>query len=121
MSITKSFNNKTGIYYAYETTYEWSDEKQKKVQRKKCIGQFDPETGEVIPNGKVGRPSISKQKKKHKVKANAVSAEQSQGCSAVDIKNISAKLERLESVANDLSKEIRTLIKDLDSVSKTIK
>ena len=35
MSITKSYNKQTGIYYAYETTYEWSDEKKKKVQHKK--------------------------------------------------------------------------------------
>ena len=39
---------------------DWSDEKQKKVQRKRCIGKFDPDTGKVIPNGKVGRPSLSK-------------------------------------------------------------
>ena len=58
MSIIKSYNNRTKTYYAYETSYEWDEEKQKKVQRKRCIGQFDPKTGEVIPNGKVGRPSI---------------------------------------------------------------
>jgi len=39
---------------------DWSDEKQKKVQRKRCIGKFDPDTSKVIPNGKVGRPSLSK-------------------------------------------------------------
>ncbi len=53
MSITKSYNKQTDTYYAYETTYEWSDEKQKKVQRKRCIGKFDPDTGKVIPNGKL--------------------------------------------------------------------
>lgn len=57
MSITKSYNKHTNTYYAYETTYEWDEERQKKVQRKRCIGQFDPATGEVIPNGRVGRPS----------------------------------------------------------------
>ena len=60
MSITKSYNKHTNTFYVYETTYEWSEEKQKKVQRKRCIGQFNPETGEIIPNGKVGRPSIYK-------------------------------------------------------------
>ena len=29
MSITKSYNKQTDTYYAYGTTYEWSDEKQK--------------------------------------------------------------------------------------------
>ena len=59
MSITKSYNKHTNTYYAYETSYEWDETKQRKIQKKRCIGQFDPETGEVIPNGKVGRPSVT--------------------------------------------------------------
>ena len=30
MSISKSYNKKTGVHYAYETTYEWSEELQKR-------------------------------------------------------------------------------------------
>ena len=56
MSITRSYNKHTGIYYAYSTTYEWSDQLQKKVQHKRCIGKYDPETGEIVPTGKRGRP-----------------------------------------------------------------
>ena len=56
MSITRSYNKHTDTYYAYDTTYEWDEKLQKKVQRKKCIGKYDPETGEVIPNGRRGRP-----------------------------------------------------------------
>ena len=56
MAITSSFNKRTGTRYAYETTYEWDDEKQRKVQRRRCVGHFDPETGEVVPNGGRGRP-----------------------------------------------------------------
>lgn len=59
MSITKSYNRRTKTTYAYETTYEWDPSQQKRVQRKHCIGQFDPETGEIIPNGRRGRPSGS--------------------------------------------------------------
>lgn len=55
MSITRSFNKHTNTYYAYDTIYEWSEELQKNVQRKKCIGQYDSE-GNVVPNGKRGRP-----------------------------------------------------------------
>ena len=58
MSVAKSYNHKTGTYYAYETTYEWSDEKQKKVPVRKCIGHFDPVTGEIVPNGKRGRRPV---------------------------------------------------------------
>jgi hypothetical protein len=55
MSITRSLNKHNGIYYAYETTYEWNEEKQKKVQKKRCIGQFVPGTDEIIPNGPRGK------------------------------------------------------------------
>ena len=55
MGITRSYNKNNGVYYAYETSYEWSDEKQKKVQRKRCIGQFVPGTDEIIPNGPRGK------------------------------------------------------------------
>ena len=56
MSITRSYNKYTNTYYAYDTTYEWDEKAQKKVQRKKCIGKYDPLTGEIIPTGKRGRP-----------------------------------------------------------------
>ena len=56
MSITRSYNKHTDTYYAYDTTYEWDEKAQKKVQRKKCIGKYDPSTGEIIPTGKRGRP-----------------------------------------------------------------
>lgn len=57
MSITKSYNKHTDTYYAYDTTYIWDDKLQKKVQKKVCIGKYDPETGDIIPNAKRGRPS----------------------------------------------------------------
>ena len=57
MSITRSYNKYTDTYYAYDTTYVWDEKAQKKVQKKKCIGKYDPNTGEIIPTGKRGRPS----------------------------------------------------------------
>ena len=56
MSITKSYNKHTDTYYAYDTTYIWSEELQKKIQKKVCIGHYD-EAGNIIPNAKRGRPS----------------------------------------------------------------
>lgn len=57
MSLTKSFNKHTNTYYAYDTTYVWDEKLKKKVQKRKCIGRFDPETNEVIANGRRGRPA----------------------------------------------------------------
>ena len=56
MSITKSYNKHTNTYYAYDTTYIWNEDKQKKVQKKVCIGHYDKE-GNIIPNARRGRPS----------------------------------------------------------------
>ena len=56
MSITRSFNKHTNTTYAYETSYVWDNELQRKVQKKKCIGKFDSQTDEIVPNGRRGRP-----------------------------------------------------------------
>lgn len=112
MSITKSYNKQTGIYYAYETTYEWSDEKQKKVQRKRCVGQFDPETGKVIPNGKVGRPSLPKQNNRQK--ATAAPSAATRNPSAAHDAGIVARLSGLEAKARALSDEIHELLREMD-------
>ena len=60
MSITKSYNRRLNITYVYDTTYVWSEERKRKVQKRKCIGHVDPVTGETKPNGKVGRRPIRK-------------------------------------------------------------
>lgn len=115
MSITKSYNKQTGIYYAYETTYEWSEEKQKKVQRKKCIGQFDPKTGEVIPNGKVGRPSLLSQKTS--AYKNSSTPIEPLSISNNEIAKIISRLEVLDTKTNAILSEISELIKDLKSIT----
>ena len=60
MTITRSYNKHTNTTYAYETSYVWSEELQRKVQKKKCIGKFDPQTDEIVPNGRRGRPQGSR-------------------------------------------------------------
>lgn len=118
MSITKSYNKKTNTYYAYETTYEWSDEKQKKVQRKRCIGQFDPETGEVIPNGKVGRPSLLDRKPDSSEK-NAFPNDADPIASSSEVRRLSSKLLKIEESVRALSDEIHDLRVEIDSLSNS--
>lgn len=50
MSISKSFNKRTGITYVYDV-YEnyWDKEKKKYVQKRRMIGKIDPQTGEIVP------------------------------------------------------------------------
>jgi len=58
MAVTSSYNRRTGVRYAYVTTYEFDESRGRKVQRRRCVGHFDPETGEVVPNGPRGRRRV---------------------------------------------------------------
>lgn len=113
MSITKSYNKYTDTYYAYETTYEWDEKRQKKVQRKRCIGQFDPETGEVIPNGKVGRPSVPVRVPE---KTQPGEARVLPDCSA-ELSGLKDRCEKIEYMMSALSSEIRDLKDEINRIA----
>lgn len=50
MSISKSFNKKTGVTYVYEVFENyWDKDLKKQVTKRRCIGKIDPDTGEIIP------------------------------------------------------------------------
>ena len=115
MSISKSYNKKTGVHYAYETTYEWSEERQKKVQRRHCIGQFDPETGEIIPNKKVGRPGIKAQPRK---KQQDITVQASP--TLANKKQLTSRLKKVEGRLSALSDEITVLNNELASIRADI-
>ena len=114
MSISKSYNKKTGVHYAYETTYEWSEERQKKVQRRHCIGQFDPETGEIIPNKKVGRPGIKAQPRKQQ----DITVQSSP--KLANKKQLTSRLKKVEGRLSALSDEITVLNNELASIRADI-
>ncbi len=52
--IVKCHNKKTGTTYVYESVSYWT-EKGPRTHRR-CIGKIDPETGEIVPTGRSGRP-----------------------------------------------------------------
>ena len=105
MSITKSYNHQTNTTYAYETSYEWSDAKQKKVQKKRCIGQFDPATGEIIPNGRRGRPSGSTYTARTEVPVTAQATTES----SADLIELDNRLGLIENTLETLTAEIHGL------------
>jgi len=51
-SIVYLRNSKTNTIYAYLNESVWDSEKKKCVNKRKCIGHLDPETGEIVPNRK---------------------------------------------------------------------
>ena len=112
MSITRSYNKHTKTYYAYETSYVWNEEAQKKVQKKQCIGKFDPETDEVIPNGKRGRPRRQITDKEPETAARH--AEYTKIMS--DTKALSKRMKSAEESFEKLSSEMAQLSTDLDGL-----
>ena len=113
MSITKSYNKHTDTYYAYDTSYVWDEKLQKKVQKKVCIGKFDPQTGKVIPNAKRGRPG-------RKESSRDAGSPGRAGCSAdemraamadisLEVQEIRASLDGLVSAAELLEDKIHAM------------
>lgn len=49
MAITYNKDKRSGITYAYETTYVWDKEKKQSRSKRTLIGRVDEETGEIRP------------------------------------------------------------------------
>lgn len=112
MSITRSYNKHTGTYYAYETSYVWDETQQKKVQRKQCIGQFDPATGEVIPNGRRGRPRKDLDVAPETPPMHTEQLNNADSLSETMV-GIHAKLSSIEKTYHSLEEELRSLGEDI--------
>lgn len=57
MALIRLYNKNTGITYVYESKSYYDPEKKQSRSKRKLVGRLDPETGEIIPTGKPGRPS----------------------------------------------------------------
>lgn len=108
MSITKSYNKHTDTYYAYDTTYVWDEKLQKKVQKKVCIGKYDPDTGNIIPNAKRGRPS---KQTEHKAMTSSIVKESHVVSyeAANEISEIVSEMQQIRSSLNELAEKFQTL------------
>lgn len=102
MTITKSYNKHTNTWYAYDTTYVFDETKQKKVQKRKCIGKYDPETDSIIETGRRGRPQKIIEDKKPKSSNSVVS-------SFIDVDAALKKIATIEKVIAELQSEVREL------------
>ncbi len=57
MAQIRHYDKRVGITYVYESESYYDKEKHQSRSKRKLIGKIDPETGEIVPTGKVGRPS----------------------------------------------------------------
>ncbi len=55
MSITYNKDKRSGLTYAYETTYVWDKEKKQSRSKRTLIGRVDEATGEIVPTDGRGR------------------------------------------------------------------
>ncbi len=115
MSITVSYNKNVGVHYVYETEYVFDPEKNKKVQRSRCIGHLDPVTQEIVPNGKRGRPRIDPEKAKEEAeeakKKAAEEASQTASSYSITDKDFAALLASVQHIDRTLTQLIRNLRK----------
>lgn len=99
-SIIKKLNKQTGITYVYESESYWDKEKQQPRSKRKLIGKIDPETGEIVPTGRKGRPKKE-------------SCDGIQGSSGVDLELLCKKqaeqLRQQESGILELKKQVMEL------------
>lgn len=56
MGIVKVHSKKNDTIYVYDSFSYWDKEKKAPRNVKRLIGKIDPETGEIVPTGKPGRP-----------------------------------------------------------------
>ena len=104
-SIVYQTDRKTGIKYAYESTSYWDKEKKQPRSRRKYIGKVDPETGEIVPNGKRGRPSgsVSPMREEQPIQQREVSRQ------AKGINELNSRLGFIEQTLETLTREIHGL------------
>lgn len=107
MSITRSYNRRTNTWYAYETNYVWDESRQKKVQKRKCIGKFDS-NNKIIKNGSRGRPRLTPE-------SLSDNTETSCPCNSnnYELKGILERFSKIEKLANTLSTEIISIKNEL--------
>ena len=55
MAITYNKDKRSGLTYAYETTYIWDKEKKQSRSKRTLIGRVDNATGEIVPTDGRGR------------------------------------------------------------------
>lgn len=116
---SRSYNKRMNVWYVYEVEYVWDEFKQKKVQKRRCIGKIDPATDQVIPNGKRGPARIVpdsngtvpviNQPRPKSIKPRT---------SFITRRKLEAKIQKLARTMDDLSQQLAILSRDLESLTK---
>lgn len=102
MTITRSYNKHTNTWYVYDTTYVFDETKNKKIQKRKCIGKYDPVTDSIIESKRRGRPQKV-------LGAQPIPVSKSVVSSSPDIDAVLKKIAHIEKVIAELQSEVTEL------------
>jgi len=111
MSVTKSYNKHNNTYYAYDTRYEWDEAQQKRVQIKRCIGKFDPVSGEIIATGKRGRKSTSPDFTRIEIPKKSTDTDYRS-----DIDNLAVRLREVTANYENLGRELTEITTEMNNL-----
>ncbi|SCY25204.1 hypothetical protein SAMN05660668_01956 [Pseudobutyrivibrio sp. AR14] len=98
MAITYNKDKRSGLTYAYETSYVWDKEKKQSRSKRTLIGRVDEATGKIVPTDGRGR----------KRSPNYVPAEDEYEMPKT-MKELKSEIRRLLEENSVLRKEIQTL------------
>lgn len=119
---TRSYNKRMNVWYAYEVEYVWDELKQKKIQKRRCVGKIDPVTDQVIPNGKRGPARITPNSNGTAGTVNETNQSKAKSDkpqkSYITRRKLEAKIQKLARTMADLSQQIAILSRDLDTLTK---
>ena len=113
MSITKSYNKQNDTYYAYDTQYIYDEAKQRKVQKRRCIGKIDPVTNEIVPTGKRGRPQ---KEELQKTKAKDIPKIGTDDMILRGLSKLSSRLNTIDDMISGLTSELNSARNDYDEL-----
>ncbi|WP_406038507.1 hypothetical protein [Succinimonas sp.] len=117
----RSYNRRMNVWYVYEVDYVWDEAKQKKVQRRKCVGKIDPETDQVIPNGKRGPARVTPGDSSPSAAGSLPEPESRVKRAASSLltgRKFKAKAQKLSRTLKDLSEQLAVIAQDLDELLK---
>ena len=91
--------------------YEWDEAQQKRIQIKRCIGKFDPVTGDIIPTGKRGKKSTSPDFARADL-----SSEKSDQDYRSDIDTLAVKLRAVSDSYENLGRELAEISAEMNNL-----
>ena len=122
MAIIKQFDKRTGITYAYESISYYVPELHQSRSKRRLIGRYNPETGEIVPTGKRGRPRKSETETHEDAERTPISRLEVENTKAkqalIDAKR---KNQELSSEVKELKRQIATTTKFVSEIASVVK